>query len=218
MSFSTPMLDEHSGDEPEPFGARLKGLREALHGLAAFRAGQRGLCLLVAGRGRRAKYERLASRLGLPASVRPERAPLCSVRFLGERNDMERLLGASDVLVHPTWYDPCSLVVLEALGAGVPVITTRFNGASELMRSGEEGFVLSDPADARRLAAQALGRLPDEQRAVIVARIWGGLTFEEVAEAVGCSASAAHRRYHAGLEALRERLGEPCSTKTTPMS
>jgi len=121
----------------------LKGLEQALHGLAARGDRGRGLQLLVAGRGRRARYERLAARLGLAASI----------RFLGARTDVERLLGAADVLVHPTWYDPCSLVVLEALGAGVPVITTRYNGASELMADGEEGFILDDPADARGLAA-----------------------------------------------------------------
>jgi len=141
----------------------LKGLREALEGLAAFRARERGLHLLVVGRGRRAGYERLASRLGLAdpvrtagagqSSIRTDRGIPAFVRFLGERADMERLLGAGDVLLHPTWYDPCSLVVLEALGAGVPVITTRYNGACELMTDGEEGFILPDPADARSLAA-----------------------------------------------------------------
>ena len=49
---------------------------------------------------------------------------------------------AADVFVHPTWYDPCSLVTLEASAAGLPVITTHFNGASEMMRDGVEGFLL----------------------------------------------------------------------------
>ena len=66
-----------------------------------------------------------------------------------------------------------------------------------------------DRMDAQQ-AAEALRGLPVEQRAVIVARLWGGLTFEEVGQAVGCSSSAAHRRYEAGLSALRERLGVPC--------
>lgn len=55
-------------------------------------------------------------------------------------------------------------------------------------------------------AAEALAELPLEQREVIVARIWGGLTFDELAELVGCSLPAAHRRYEAGLVALRARL------------
>jgi RNA polymerase sigma-70 factor (ECF subfamily) len=56
-------------------------------------------------------------------------------------------------------------------------------------------------------AAEALRRLPVEQREAVVARIWGELTFEEIGEVAGCSSSAAHRRYKAGLRALRERMG-----------
>jgi RNA polymerase sigma-70 factor (ECF subfamily) len=55
-------------------------------------------------------------------------------------------------------------------------------------------------------AARRLAELPLELREVIVARLWGGLTFEEIAALVGCSLPTAHRRYHAGLSELRERL------------
>jgi RNA polymerase sigma-70 factor (ECF subfamily) len=59
-------------------------------------------------------------------------------------------------------------------------------------------------------AAEALEALPGEQRETIVAHLWGGLTFEQVGELTGCSASSAHRRYLAALSALRERLRVPC--------
>jgi RNA polymerase sigma-70 factor (ECF subfamily) len=59
-------------------------------------------------------------------------------------------------------------------------------------------------------ATQALQGLPLEQREVIVAHLWGGLTFEQIAGVVGCSSSTAHRSYVAGLSALRERLRVPC--------
>jgi RNA polymerase sigma-70 factor (ECF subfamily) len=62
-------------------------------------------------------------------------------------------------------------------------------------------------------AAAALQALPIEQREAIVAHLWGGLTFEQIAELGGDSASTAHRRYVAGLTALRERLGVPCPRK-----
>ncbi len=58
-----------------------------------------------------------------------------------------------------------------------------------------------------RALTQALQSVGDEQREVIVARIWGGLTFEQIGEVVGISTSSAHRRYEAGLKILRERLG-----------
>jgi RNA polymerase sigma-70 factor (ECF subfamily) len=62
-----------------------------------------------------------------------------------------------------------------------------------------------DQLDARE-AARRLAELPLEMREVIVARLWGGLTFDEVARLVGCSLPTAHRRYQAGLLDLRERL------------
>jgi RNA polymerase sigma-70 factor (ECF subfamily) len=59
-------------------------------------------------------------------------------------------------------------------------------------------------------AVAALQSLPEGLREVIVGRIWGGLTLKEVAAVVGCSVTSAHRRFEAGIAALRERLGVPC--------
>lgn len=68
------------------------------------------------------------------------------------------------------------------------------------------------PADGATLdgatATQALQTLPEDQREIVVAHLWGGLTFEEIAELVGASSSTAHRKYLAALTTLRERLGE----------
>ncbi len=70
----------------------------------------------------------------------------------------------------------------------------------------EEWFsTVDDRLDAEE-AARALAELPLEQREVIVARLWGGLTFEEIAPLAGCSVATAHRRYQAGLAALHQRL------------
>jgi RNA polymerase sigma factor (sigma-70 family) len=69
--------------------------------------------------------------------------------------------------------------------------------------------VEGDLLDAQA-AAQALAELSLEQREVVVARLWGGLNFNDIGNLVGCSSSAAHRRYEAGLAALRERLGVIC--------
>ena len=72
--------------------------------------------------------------------------------------------------------------------------------------AGEAWFSAADEQIEAREAAQLLGELPLEQREVIVARIWGGLTFEELARLAGCSLATARRRYQDGLAALRERL------------
>jgi RNA polymerase sigma-70 factor (ECF subfamily) len=61
-------------------------------------------------------------------------------------------------------------------------------------------------------AVAALERLPLEQREVIVARLWGQLSFEQIAAVAGCSASTAFRRFTAGIETLRKELGYPCPT------
>jgi RNA polymerase sigma factor (sigma-70 family) len=65
-------------------------------------------------------------------------------------------------------------------------------------------------------AAEALKRLPLEQCEVIVAHVWGGLRFEQIAELVGSTSSTVHRRYQAGLLTLKHLLGEPCQQNKTP--
>jgi RNA polymerase sigma-70 factor (ECF subfamily) len=81
--------------------------------------------------------------------------------------------------------------------------------------SSEAWFASTDDQLDAQHAARLLAELPLEQREVIVARLWGGLTFEEVALLTGCALATAHRRYQAGLAALKERLEGRC-THTTP--
>jgi RNA polymerase sigma-70 factor (ECF subfamily) len=69
------------------------------------------------------------------------------------------------------------------------------------------------PLDAE-LAARALEELSDEKREVVIARIWSGLTFEEIGAFAEISSSEAHRRYEAALACLRKRLGVTWLTKT----
>jgi len=69
-----------------------------------------------------------------------------------------------------------------------------------------------DAVDAAS-ATSALKSLPQEQREVVVAHLWGGLTFRQVGRLVGTSDSTAHRRYEAALSTLREKLGVSCPTK-----
>jgi UDP-glucose:(heptosyl)LPS alpha-1,3-glucosyltransferase len=120
---------------------RLKGLEPLLHAVRLLPA-QPPFRLLVVGNPRTIRYERLARRLGI-------RDRVC---FLGYCADTRNCYFAADFLVHPTFYDPCSLVVLEALACGLPVITTQFNGASELYRVPSEGYVLDDPQDHAQLS------------------------------------------------------------------
>jgi RNA polymerase sigma-70 factor (ECF subfamily) len=80
--------------------------------------------------------------------------------------------------------------------------------------SGEAWFsAVDDQLDAQS-AARFLQELEADCREVIVARLWGGLTFEQVARLQGCSLTTAHRRYQDGLARLHERLERPCPTAT----
>jgi RNA polymerase sigma factor (sigma-70 family) len=76
---------------------------------------------------------------------------------------------------------------------------------------GEPWFKPSDETglDAAA-AARALESLPPEERETLVARLWGGLSFGEIAELTGTSSSTAARRYQSGLAAMRERLRVKC--------
>ncbi len=146
---------------------RLKGLAALLEALAAGAARGHAWRLVVVGRDRADPYRRMARRLGLRAElrlgsphpageVRDDTAGALSdaqVIFLGPRGDLARFYAAADVLVHPTWYDPASRVVLEALCCGLPVVTTAFNGAAEVVEPGRTGEVLEDPGDAAGLCA-----------------------------------------------------------------
>ncbi len=78
----------------------------------------------------------------------------------------------------------------------------------EARSSGREAWLSSDDdrIDASEISRR-LAELGPELREVLVARFWGGLTFEEVAALQGCSLTTAHRRYQAGLTALQARLG-----------
>lgn len=68
-----------------------------------------------------------------------------------------------------------------------------------------------DRIDASRAAAM-MSELEPDVREVIVARLWGGLKFEEIATLQGCAVSTVHKRYHTGLARLHERLETPCRT------
>lgn len=134
-----------------------KGLREAVLALGRLRDARDGLPkerlkLLIVGRPRGAKYIALARRLGVEHQLFK----------IGPSNDVYALYRAANFLVLPTRHDPCSLVVLEGLAMGLPVVSTRFNGACEIMTDGIHGFVLDDPADVDALAG-AMRRMADAE-------------------------------------------------------
>jgi RNA polymerase sigma-70 factor (ECF subfamily) len=84
---------------------------------------------------------------------------------------------------------------------------------------GEAWFSGVDEQLDAQTATRVLAEIEPDCREVIIARIWGELTFDQIAQLQGCSLTTAHRRYHDGLARLQARLEEPCTRKpaTTPM-
>jgi len=89
-----------------------------------------------------------------------------TVRFTGQRADVPGLLAAADVFVLPSVWEGQSLILQEALRAGVPIVATRVGGTPEL--AGEDAAILVPPGDARRLADAVRAVLGDP---VLAARL-----------------------------------------------
>jgi UDP-glucose:(heptosyl)LPS alpha-1,3-glucosyltransferase len=128
-------------------GFERKGMGPLLRALALLRrdAGDLAIRLLVAGR-REVRYERMGRRLDLGGRV----------TFLGGVRNVADLCAGADAFILPSLYDPFSNACLEAMAAGLPPITSRANGTSELIEDGVEGFVVEDPTDPRTVAKAIL--------------------------------------------------------------
>src|SRR5205814_1517197 len=128
-----------------------KGLAEAIRATGV--VAEAKLVLLVVGK----QDATFAGRLALRSKARAV--------FAGSTTDPRPFYQAADFFVLPTKHDPCSLVVLEALAMGVPVISTKFNGACEVMTDGVHGYVLDDPRDVAALADAMRQMLDPDLRA-----------------------------------------------------
>ncbi|MBX9577337.1 MAG: glycosyltransferase family 4 protein [Chthoniobacterales bacterium] len=76
-----------------------------------------------------------------------------AVKFIGPVKELSRLYAAADIFILPTLYDPFSNASLEALAAGLPVITSAANGCSEILDSSIHGSIVADPRDVEAFAA-----------------------------------------------------------------
>jgi UDP-glucose:(heptosyl)LPS alpha-1,3-glucosyltransferase len=133
-------------------GFERKGLKFLIRALGVLKH-YAGLRLVVAGKGSPWRYEEEARALGVRERV----------MFLGPRRDMLNLYSASDIFCLPSVYEPFSNACLEAMASGLPVVASRAVGASEIIRHGQSGAIVEDPADAKGLA-DAIATLLDEGR------------------------------------------------------
>lgn len=129
-----------------------KGVREAIQALS--KASDARLVLLVVGKDNPNAYMKFAKKSRVAEYV----------FFAGGMKDVYAAYRAADFFVLPTKHDPCSLVVLEALAMGLPVISTKQNGATEVMTAGKHGFILDNPRDISGLCDAMKQMLNDPKR------------------------------------------------------
>jgi UDP-glucose:(heptosyl)LPS alpha-1,3-glucosyltransferase len=122
----------------------------------------------ILGAGRRAPSRQLVERAGLGDRL----------QWAGHVSDVAALQAAADALVLPTRYEPWGLVIVEALGSGLPVVTSRLAGAAGAVRDGQTGSLLDDPEDTGRLVEAMRWAIsdgpapPDEIAASVHAYAW----------------------------------------------
>jgi glycosyltransferase involved in cell wall biosynthesis len=151
-------LDLKEADNPVFFlfaanNFRLKGLASLIKAMQLVSRNnntERKAYLIVAGNGRARKYRRLAKKLNVHRKI----------VFLGPVRHIQNALSITDVAVLPTFYDPSSRYILEAIAADKPVITTEFNGATDLFVNDRHGKVI-DSAENIPALAQAISYFTD---------------------------------------------------------
>jgi len=148
---------------------KRKGLHYLIQSLPLIRKGNEPIIVLVVGRGNPSPFRRIAEKMGCAEQL----------LFVGETEKIFQYYGVGDISVLPTLYDPFSNVCLEALACGIPVVTTRGNGASEIINPGETGFVVSDPHNHLELAKGISCFLPQEARVSVREKVFLSPSFSK---------------------------------------
>ncbi|MEW6501686.1 MAG: glycosyltransferase family 4 protein [Thermodesulfobacteriota bacterium] len=119
---------------------RRKGLDRLVPAIGA------GMRLLVVGRGDGWAYHR---------QVVAQHGAEERVRFIGLSSDVVRWYAAADVVVLPSRSEAFGMSILEAMACGLPVIASANAGVASLIRHGENGYLMHDPAELSSLLRQA---------------------------------------------------------------
>lgn len=132
---------------------RRKGVERSLRALAALPlAIRQSTVFMIVGQDKAAKYQRMASQLGIADNV----------RFFVGRDDISELMAAADVLIHPAVQEAAGIVLLEAIVAGLPVITTEVCGYAHYIEKAQCGVVIPEPFQQQTLNDELRRALEDK--------------------------------------------------------
>jgi glycosyltransferase involved in cell wall biosynthesis len=140
-----------------------KGHQLHLECLSRLKGLDNWICLMVGGAQRlqERRYMQRLQRLAIEFQISDR------VRFLGQRSDVPSLMRAADIFCQPNQEpEPFGIVFLEALQAGLPVVSTNMGGAAEIIN--ESCGILTPPGNPEALA-EVLGRLiqnPTQRRSL----------------------------------------------------
>jgi len=123
-------------------GFRTKGLDRAIHAIASLPSELLDrAALFVVGQDNETSYKKMADSLALGERV----------RFLGGRDDIPELMMAGELLLHPAYSENTGTVLLEAITAGLPVLTTDVCGYASHVTRANAGMVLKSPFSQDKL-------------------------------------------------------------------
>jgi glycosyltransferase involved in cell wall biosynthesis len=127
-----------------------------------------------------------------------------SVELLGERSDVADCLAATDVSVLSSDYEGVSNSLMESMSAGVPVVSTRYPGADELVNDGQDGYLVPC-GDARALADRLCKLIADPAERARLGR--NGRRTIETRFGIDAMAAALIAIYEACLRSARAGSG-----------
>ena len=151
-------------------GFKTKGLDRAILGLAALPDELRSKAhLYIVGKDNPKRFQRQAKKLGI----------IEQIHFLGGRDDIPQLLLAGDLLLHPAYNENTGTVLLEALVAGLPVLTTDVCGYAHYVLDAHAGFVMASPFQQAQFNQALVSMLRSPERAKWQAN---AITFSKTAD------------------------------------
>jgi len=148
-------------------GFKIKGLDRALKAIASLpQAVKQTVRFYIIGDDKQDAFMQIAKQLNLAEQV----------HFLGGRNDIPRFMFSADLLLHPAYAELGGYVLLEAIVAGLPVLTTDRCGFSFHVKKAQAGIVLDSPFSQEQLNNSLFEMLTDNAQA----KVWkhNGLTYQ----------------------------------------